>query len=122
MRTPGVGMLRKTADLTGLSAWIQPPGDVFADLAAAVADGADCVDGGAQLWSNHKEVCSRRAALITAPFGSLRKKSCRQRAYEQRASANRAEAMALPAAAIVLSADDAADLSDRAFHPSLYLL
>ena len=54
----GVGMLREVADLSGLSAqvtaaladtyrgpWIHGPGDVFADLAAAVADGADCVDG-----------------------------------------------------------------------------
>jgi hypothetical protein len=54
----GVGMLREVADLSGLSKqvtagladtydgpWIHAPGDVFADLAAAVADGADCVDG-----------------------------------------------------------------------------
>ncbi|MFC9363371.1 IS1380 family transposase, partial [Rhodococcus sp. NPDC057014] len=52
----GVGMLREMADLTGLSAqvtavladtyrgqWAHAPGAVFADLAAAVADGADCV-------------------------------------------------------------------------------
>ena len=25
--------------------WVHAPGDVFADLAAAVADGADCIDG-----------------------------------------------------------------------------
>ena len=54
----GVGMLREVADLSGLSGqvtaaladtyqgpWTHAPGDVFADLAAAVADGADCVDG-----------------------------------------------------------------------------
>ena len=54
----GVGMLREVADRSGLSAqvtaaladtyrgpWIHAPGVVFADLAAAVADGADCVDG-----------------------------------------------------------------------------
>ncbi len=53
----GVGMLRELADLTGLSTqvtaaladtyrgpWIYEPGAVFADLAAAVADGADCID------------------------------------------------------------------------------
>ena len=54
----GVGMLREVAELTGLSAqftaalvdtdrgqWIYEPGAVFADLAAAVAAGADCNDG-----------------------------------------------------------------------------
>ena len=53
----GVGMLREVADLTGLSTqvtavladtyrgkWAYAPGSVFADLVAAVADGADCVD------------------------------------------------------------------------------
>ena len=61
----GVGLLREVADLTGLSArvtavladtyrgpWIHAPGDVFADLAVAVADGADCVDGAGQLWGD----------------------------------------------------------------------
>jgi hypothetical protein len=51
-RTPGWVMLREFAELTGLSAkvtaalantyrgpWIYAPGAVFADLAAAVADG-----------------------------------------------------------------------------------
>jgi hypothetical protein len=54
----GVGMLRELADLTGLSGrvsevladtykgpWLHDPGRVFGDLAAAVADGADCVSG-----------------------------------------------------------------------------
>lgn len=58
-------MLREVAGLTGLSAqvsaaladtykgpWIHAPGDGFADLAAAVADGADCVDGVGQLLSD----------------------------------------------------------------------
>lgn len=57
MPDAGVGMFRELSDLTGLSAritavladiyrgpWIHAPGDVFADLAAAVADGA--VGGG----------------------------------------------------------------------------
>jgi len=61
----GVGMLREVADLTGLCGqvtaaladtyrgrWTHAPGDVFADLAAAVADGADCVDGVGQLWGD----------------------------------------------------------------------
>ncbi len=51
-------MRRELVDLIGLSAqvtaaladtyrgpWTCPPGAVFADLAAAVADGADCIDG-----------------------------------------------------------------------------
>lgn len=64
----GVGMLRELADLTGLSAqvttvladtykgpWIHAPGDAFADLAAAVADGADCVDGVGQLLGDREQ-------------------------------------------------------------------
>ena len=53
----GMGMVRELADRTGLSAqvtaaladtyrdpWVYAPGEVFTDLAAAVADGADCID------------------------------------------------------------------------------
>jgi hypothetical protein len=46
------------------------------------------------------------------------RQSCRQRAYEQRASLNRNgtwSSSALPPDAVVLSADDAADLSDRVY-------
>jgi hypothetical protein len=46
------------------------------------------------------------------------RQSCRQRAYEQRAMVTRGEAggvLALPPDAVVLSADDAADLSDRVY-------
>ena len=46
------------------------------------------------------------------------RQSCRQRAYEQRASLNRGEAgtsLSLPPDAVVLSADEAADLSDRVY-------
>jgi hypothetical protein len=47
------------------------------------------------------------------------RQSCRQRAYEQRALISRgvseASSLALPADAVVLSADDAADLSDRVY-------
>jgi hypothetical protein len=63
----GVGLLREVADLSGLSAqvtevladtyngpWIHAPGAVFADLAAAVADGADCVDGVGQLFGDRQ--------------------------------------------------------------------
>jgi hypothetical protein len=65
----GVGLLREVADLTGLSSqvtaaladtydgpWIHAPGAVFADLVAAVADGADCVDGVGQLWADREHV------------------------------------------------------------------
>jgi len=51
-------LLREVADLTGLienvtevladtykGPWVHDPGRVFADLAVAVADGADCVSG-----------------------------------------------------------------------------
>ncbi|WP_085239862.1 hypothetical protein U8D42_07935 [Mycobacterium europaeum] len=46
------------------------------------------------------------------------RQSCRQRAYEQRASLTRGAAgapLALPPDAVVLSADDAVDLSDRVY-------
>jgi hypothetical protein len=43
------------------------------------------------------------------------RQSCRQRAYEQRASLTRGDGGALPADAVVLSADDAADLADRVY-------
>jgi hypothetical protein len=47
------------------------------------------------------------------------RQSCRQRAYEQRASLSRDAASAgmqtLPADVVVLSAEDAADLSDRVY-------
>jgi hypothetical protein len=54
----GVGLLREIGDLSGLTGqvskvladtykgpWVHDPGRVFTDLAAAVADGADCVSG-----------------------------------------------------------------------------
>jgi hypothetical protein len=43
------------------------------------------------------------------------RQSCRQRAYEQRASINCAQGVAVPPDAVVLSADEAADLSDRVY-------
>ena len=44
------------------------------------------------------------------------RQSCRQRAYEQRASINGVrQGASLPADAVVLSADEAADLSDRVY-------
>lgn len=74
----GVGMLRELADLTGLSAqvtavladtykgpWIHAPGDAFADLAAAVADGADCVDGVGQLWADRAQAFGQVGSTTT---------------------------------------------------------
>jgi hypothetical protein len=43
------------------------------------------------------------------------RQSCRQRAYEQRASINGAKGAAVPPDAVVLSAGEAADLSDRVY-------
>jgi hypothetical protein len=74
----GVGLLRELADLTELSSqvtaaladtyrgpWAHAPGDVFADLAAAVADGADCVDGVGQLWGDREHVFGQVASTTT---------------------------------------------------------
>ncbi len=74
----GMGMLRELADLTGLSAqvtavladtykgpWVYPPGEVFADLAAAVADGADCIDGVGQLCGDREHVFGAKASTTT---------------------------------------------------------
>lgn len=43
------------------------------------------------------------------------RQSCRQRAYEQRTVINGATGPALPPDAVVLSADEAVDLSDRVY-------
>jgi hypothetical protein len=74
----GVGMLREVADLTGLSSqvtavladtyrgpWTHAPGDVFADLAAAVAGGADCVDGIGSLWGDRRHAFGPVASTTT---------------------------------------------------------
>jgi hypothetical protein len=74
----GLGMLRELADHTGLSAlvtaaladtyrgpWRHAPGDVFADLAAAVADGADCIDGVGQLCGDREHVFGAKASTTT---------------------------------------------------------
>ena len=75
----GMGMLREVADLTGLSAqvtavladtykgpWVYAPGEVFADLAAAVADGADCIDGVGQLCGDREHVFGAKASTTTS--------------------------------------------------------
>ena len=74
----GMGMLRELADRTGLSAqvtaaladtyrgpWVYAPGEVFADLAAAVADGADCIDGVGQLCGDREHVFGAKASTTT---------------------------------------------------------
>jgi hypothetical protein len=74
----GMGMLRELADRTGLSAqvtaaladtyrgpWVYAPGEVFADLAAAVADGADCIDRVGQLCGDREHVLGPKASTTT---------------------------------------------------------
>lgn len=74
----GMGLLRELADQTGLSAqvtaaladtykgsWVYAPGEVFADLAAAVADGADCIDGVGQLCADREHVFGAKASTTT---------------------------------------------------------
>ena len=74
----GAGLVREVADLTGLSSqvtavladtyrgpWTHAPGAVFADLAAAVADGADCVDSVGQLWGDREHVFGQVASTTT---------------------------------------------------------
>ena len=74
----GVGMLREVAGLTGLSTqvtavladtyrgpWIYDPGSVFADLAAAVAGGADCINGVGQRCGDREHVFGPAASTTT---------------------------------------------------------
>ncbi|MGY1994737.1 IS1380 family transposase [Mycolicibacterium fortuitum] len=74
----GMGMLRELADRTGLSAqvtaaladtyegpWVYAPGEVFADLAAAVADGADCIDAVGQLCGDREHAFGAKASTTT---------------------------------------------------------
>lgn len=74
----GTGMLRELAHRTGLSAqvsaaladtyrgpWVHAPGEVFADLAAAVADGADCIDAVGQLCGDREHVFGPAASTTT---------------------------------------------------------
>src|SRR5271168_5510879 len=74
----GMGMLRELADLTGLSAqvsaaladtyrgpWAYEPGAVFADLAAAVAGGADCIDEVGQRCGDREHAFGAAASTST---------------------------------------------------------
>lgn len=74
----GTGLLREIADLTGLSKqvtaaladtyrgpWTHAPGAVFADLAAAVAAGADCIDGVGRGCADREHVFGPAASTTT---------------------------------------------------------
>jgi Transposase DDE domain group 1 len=74
----GMAMVRELADRSGLSAqvtaaladtyrgpWIYAPGEVFADLAAAVADGADCIDAVGQLCGDREHALGAKASTTT---------------------------------------------------------
>jgi hypothetical protein len=74
----GLVLLREVAEDTGLvdavtgaladtyaGAWVHAPGRVFADLAAAVADGADCVSG-IRVLADRERVFGAVASISTA--------------------------------------------------------
>jgi Transposase DDE domain group 1 len=74
----GVGMLRELARDTGLvegvttaladtyaGPWQHAPGQVFADLAVAIADGADCVSH-IEVFGDRHQVCGPVASMPTA--------------------------------------------------------
>ena len=74
----GTGMLRECAELTGLPArvtavlaytyrgpWTHAPGAVFADLAAAVAGGANCIDSVGQSCGDREHVFGPAASTTT---------------------------------------------------------
>ncbi|WP_454561667.1 IS1380 family transposase [Mycobacterium haemophilum] len=74
----GMAMVRELADRSGLSAqvtaaladtyrgpWVYAPGEVFADLAVAVADGADCIDAVGQLCGDREHVLGAKASTTT---------------------------------------------------------
>jgi hypothetical protein len=73
----GVGMLRELAQDTGLvdgvtvaladtyaGPWVHAPGRVFADLAVAIADGADCVSH-IEVFGDRHRVCGPVASMPT---------------------------------------------------------
>ncbi len=73
----GVGMLRELAQDTGLvegvtaaladtyaGPWQHAPGQVFADLAVAIADGADCVSH-VEVFGDRHQVCGPVASMPT---------------------------------------------------------
>ena len=73
----GVGMLRELARDTGLvegvttaladtyaGPWVHAPGQVFADMAVAIADGADCVSH-VEVFGDRHQVCGPVASMPT---------------------------------------------------------
>jgi hypothetical protein len=69
----GLCMLREMAG-TYSEPSIHAPCEMFADLTAAVANGADCVDGTAQLWTDHEQECLRKSR--EARDGLARRRGC----------------------------------------------
>jgi hypothetical protein len=74
----GVGMLRELAQDTGLvegvtavladtyaGPWVHAPGQVFADMAVAIADGGDCVSH-IEVFGDRHQVCGPVASMPTA--------------------------------------------------------
>ena len=74
----GTGLLREVAERTGLSGqvtavladtyrgpWIYAPGSVFADLVAAVAGGADCIDAVGQRCGDGEHAFGAAASTTT---------------------------------------------------------
>lgn len=45
--------------------WVYAPGEMFADLAAAVADGADCIDAVGQLCGDEEHAFGAKASTTT---------------------------------------------------------
>lgn len=73
-----MGLLRELADLTGLltqltevladtykGQWVYAPGALFADLAVAVANGPDCIDGVGQLRGDLEHVFGAKPSTTT---------------------------------------------------------
>ena len=150
----GVGMLREIGDLTGLTSqvsdvladtykgqWVHDPGRVFTDLAAAVADGADCVSGIGSLvdqQAQHGPVASVTTAwrLIDARVDAAHLAGVKAARSAARASAWAAGAAPPPGTELVLDADatitiDHSDAKENAaatwkrtfgFHPLLVFL
>jgi Transposase DDE domain group 1 len=119
----GVGMLREVAELTGLSAqvtaalsdtyrgpWVHDPGAVFADLAAAVADGADCIDGVGQACGDREHVFGPAASTtmwrpVDAPIDAAHLATIRTARAHARAAAWAAGAAPKPGEWLHLDAD-----------------
>ena len=150
----GVGMLREIGDLTGLTSqvsdvladtykgqWVHDPGRVFTDLAAAVADGADCVSGIGSLvdqQAQHGPVASVTTAwrLIDARVDAAHLAGVKTARSAARAAAWAAGAAPPEGAELVLDADatitiDHSDAKENAaatwkrtfgFHPLLVFL